>query len=225
MGTDDTALAAADDIAERLRALADPSLVDGIVESRSPGKPVLGIRIPPLRGAVRDGLKEAHLSADGDTARAAERLWFARFHEEELAACMMLRLARTPCDPGLVVRWAVNLDNWLSVDELGGWVGAAVAAGQVDLPQLAPLAGAGSPWQRRLYVVSLITAMRGDLDPAAVPELVELFHDTDKPVRMAVVWLVKSVLKARPQVSALFLGASDRPFPAPVRRLLEREPA
>jgi 3-methyladenine DNA glycosylase AlkD len=225
VGTDDTALALADDIADRLRALADPSLVDGIVESRSPGKPVLGIRIPPLRAAVRSGLKEARLGRDEDLANAAEQLWFAQFHEEELAACMILRLTRTPCSPGLVARWAVNLDNWLSVDELGGWVGEAVAAGHLEPRHLAPLAGADSPWQRRLYVVSLIPALRGDLDPAAVPELVELLHDTDKPVRMAVAWLIKSVLKGRPQASALFLAAADRPLPAPVRRLLDRVPA
>ncbi len=224
MDTDDTGLALAQGIADRLRVLADRSLVDGIVESRRPGKPVLGIRIPPLRAAVRDALK-AHLDAAGDPACAAERLWFAQFHEEELAACMMLRLARASCDAGLVARWAVNLDNWLSVDELGGWVGVAVAAGQVAPQQLAPLAGADSPWQRRLYVVSFITVLQGDLDPATVPELVELFHDSDRPVRMAVVWLVKSVLKGRPQASGLFLGASDRQFPAPVRRLLERVPA
>lgn len=221
MDADDIALAQG--ISDRLLILADPSLVDGIIESRSPGKPVLGIRIPVLRAAVHSALK-ARLGEAGDPACAAERLWFAQFHEEELGACMILKQARVPCDVGLVARWAVNLDNWLSVDEFGGWVGAAAASGQVEPKQLAPLAGADSPWQRRLYVVSLITALRGDLDPAAVPELVELFHDSDKPVRMAVVWLVKSVLKSRPQASGLFLGASDRPFPAPVRRLLERGP-
>ena len=194
-----------------------------MVESRSPGKPVLGIRIPVLRAAVHGALK-AHLAEAADPVCAAERLWFGQFHEEELGACMILRRGRVPCDASLVARWAVNLDNWLSVDELGGWVGAAVAAGEMDPRQLAPLAGADSPWQRRLYVVSLITALRTDLDPATVPELVELFHDSDKPVRMAVVWLVRSVLKSRPQASGLFLGASDRPFPAPVLRLLERVP-
>ena len=209
MNTDDPGAALAREVSEQLRVLADAGLVAGIVESRSPGKPVLGIRIPPLRDAVR----------------AAERLWFGESHEQELAAAMMLRLTAAAYDPDLVGRWAVNLDNWLSVDELGGWVAAAVAGGEVDPQAITPLAAADSPWQRRLYVVSLITVLRGDLDPAKVPELIALCHDRAKPVRMAVAWLIKDVLKWRPAAAGLFLDATDRPYPAPVLRLLERVPA
>lgn len=225
MNSDETGAALAQEVSERLRKLADPGLVAGIVESRrNPGKPVLGIRIPPLRAAVLTSLK-THRPAPMEVVRAAERLWFGESHEEELAACMMLRLTKAPCDPDLVGRWAVNLDNWLSVDELGGWIGEGVAAGTVDLRALTPLAVAESPWQRRLYVVSLITVLRGDLDPAAVPELLALFHDPAKPVRMAVTWLIKDVLKKRPTAAELFLAASERTYPAPVLRLLERVPA
>jgi 3-methyladenine DNA glycosylase AlkD len=223
MNTDEAGAALAREVSERLRTLADPGLVAGIVESRSPGKPVLGIRIPPLRAAVHQGLK-SHRPQPADAVRAAERLWFGASHEQELAACMMLKLAEAPCDPDLVPRWSVNLDNWLSVDELGGWVGAAVAGGEVDPAAIAPLAAADSPWIRRLYVVSLITVLRGDLDPAKVPELIALCHDAAQPVRKAVVWLIKDVLKKRPAAAALFLGAQAAPFPAPVRRLLERVP-
>ena len=224
MNTDDPGAALAREVSEQLRVLADAGLVAGIVESRSPGKPVLGIRIPPLRDAVRQGLKN-HRPQPADAVRAAERLWFGESHEQELAAAMMLRLTAAAYDPDLVGRWAVNLDNWLSVDELGGWVAAAAACGEVDPQAIAPLAAADSPWQRRLYVVSLITVLRGDLDPAKVPELIALCHDRAKPVRMAVAWLIKDVLKWRPAAAGLFLDATDRPYPAPVLRLLERVPA
>jgi NADPH:quinone reductase-like Zn-dependent oxidoreductase len=46
-------------------------------------------------------------------------VWHGRDHEDELAACMLLRLAELAIPTEMIRRWAPLLDNWLSVDELG----------------------------------------------------------------------------------------------------------
>ncbi len=68
---------------------------------------MLGIRIPLLRSAVREALRLARRD-DGltpDVVReAAEALWHGQFHEEELAACMLLRLSGARVTAGMIRR-------------------------------------------------------------------------------------------------------------------------
>jgi 3-methyladenine DNA glycosylase AlkD len=216
------------DVTGRLRDLADPGYVAGTVAARSPGKPVLGIRIPLLRGAVRDALRLARRSDGGFTAdavpAAAEALWRGQFHEEELAACMLLRLSGVRVTAGNIRRWAGWLDNWLSVDELGGCLGEALVDDPALLAEVESLAGSASPWQRRLYVVGLIRPVREGLDPAAAGRLVQVMQDDAKPVRKASVWLISNVVKARPSAAAQFLAVWPSSAPRPLTRLLERVP-
>jgi 3-methyladenine DNA glycosylase AlkD len=202
-----------------LRELADPAYVDGTVAARNPGKPVLGIRIPPLRAAVRAALKR-HRSAD--IPAAADALWRSEYHEEELAACMMLRLSEIRIESTSVRRWAGALDNWLSVDELAGCVGASLSAAPSLLKELEFLATSTSAWQRRLYLASLIRPVREGMDPSQVPHLADLFCDQRKPVHMAAAWLVRSALKARPEAAEQFAAVWSPEVPKPLARLLEQ---
>ncbi|MGW6836299.1 DNA alkylation repair protein [Streptomyces sp. NPDC054949] len=211
-------------VRQALRELGDPSYVAGTVAARSPGKPVLGIRIPLLRGAVRAGLK-AHEGDDCSVREAADALWHGAFHEEELAACMLLRLGRVQVEAVTVRRWADALDNWLSVDELAGCVGESVAALPGRLAELDFLAVSPSPWQRRLYLASLIRPVREGLDPSRVPRLPELLCDRRKPVHMAAAWLVRSVLKSRPAAAEQFAAAWTADVPRSLTRLLEQAKA
>jgi len=215
------------DITTALQALADPEYVPGTVAARSPGKPVLGVRIPLLRSAVRTALRQAQhrgMTADG-RREAAEALWHGRFHEEELAACMLLRLSGTGLTAGMVRRWAGWLDNWLSVDELGGCLGEALVAEPGLLGEVEFLARSASEWERRLYVVGLIRPVRDGLDPADAGRLVEVMQDPAMPVRKASRWLITAVVKARPSAAGEFLAVWPASAPRPLTRLLQRVPA
>lgn len=209
-----------------------------MVAARSPRKPVLGIRIPLLRSAVRSGLKESGVKGPvnglpvGDAERvlsAAHDLWHGAAHEEELAACMLLRLSTLPIPVATVREWAPLLDNWLSVDELGGCVGATLvghgvgvsAAGMGVLRELGVLSASPSPWQRRLYVVSMIAPLRCGLAPDAVPDLGELIIDPRKPVRMACAWLLRDVVKHRPEAAEQFRAMWPQAAPAALTRLVQ----
>lgn len=209
----------ADDARAALCALADPSYVAGTVAARHPGKPVLGIRIPLLRAAVREVLNRYELS-DAVVLAAADALWNGTFHEEELAACMTLRLTRTRPPADLVRGWAAALDNWLSVDELTGCVGEALTMSPALLADLLFLAKSESPWQRRLYLASLIRPLRAGLNPGRVPCLAEVLRDGRKPVRSAASWLMRDTVKARPSVTAEFGAMWPADMPKPLTRLL-----
>jgi len=214
------------DVRAGLREHADQSYVQGTVAARNPGKPVLGVRIPLLRGSVSAGLKRARtgrVSVDPTVVlAAADVLWHGEDHEDELAACMMLRLTDLTMPAEMIHRWAALLDNWLSVDELGGVVGLSLVAAPMLLGKLAPLASSASPWQRRLYIVSLIRPIRLGLTPVDVPGLVALLKDTEKPVRKASVWLINEALKARPEAAAEFREILPGPEPKPLIRILDR---
>jgi 3-methyladenine DNA glycosylase AlkD len=207
-----------------VREHADAEYVAGTVAARHPGKPVLGVRIPLLRGAVRAALRQA--APKGSTTDetlirgAADVLWHGDAHEDELAGCMLLRLADVAPTAELARRWASGLDNWLSVDELGGVIGAAVHAGQLRVEELGFAARAVSPWQRRLYLVALITPMRRGLDPVGVPMLADVLADAATPVRKAATWLITSVVKDRPDAADRLRLILPGPDPKPLVRLL-----
>ncbi|MGI5243103.1 DNA alkylation repair protein [Dactylosporangium sp. CA-139066] len=207
-----------------VRQHADPEYVAGTVAARRPGKPVLGVRIPLLRGVVRAALRvvtpRRGCAEPGLVRAAATLLWHGDVHEDELAACMLLRLAGVAPTPAMLAGWVPLLDNWLSVDELGGVLGAAVQSGQLVVDDVTGLAG-GSVWQRRLFLVALITPVRAGLDPQAVPRLADVLPDPAQPVRKAALWLITAVLKTRPAAAEQFgrlLAGED--VPCPLLRLL-----
>ncbi|WP_063043808.1 DNA alkylation repair protein [Nocardia pseudovaccinii] len=189
------------DVEDGLREHADPDYVAGTVAARSPGKPVLGVRIPLLRGAVKAGLESAGLTARNQDPvvvfGAADALWHGSVHEAELAGSMMLRLTDLRMPAPMILRWALLLDNWLSVDELGGVVGMSLVDDPALLHQLHGLAVSPSVWQRRLYVVSLIRPVKAGLSPTEVPELDTLLGEKDPAIRKACVWLINEAIKAR----------------------------
>jgi hypothetical protein len=221
----DPAVGLAAAIRARAREQADPAYVAGTVEARRPGKPVLGVRIPLLRCAVHESARAAFppgTVADlGVTRRAADALWRGEAHEFELAACMLMRRAGVPPTAGLLQGWAPLLDNWLSVDELGGVVGLALQAGHLQIQDVLFLAAGQSPWQRRLFLVGLITPIRSGMDPAAVPALPEVLRDAAPPVRKAAAWLISNVIKARPGAVAQFRVVLPGRDPRPLVRLLD----
>ncbi|MGW6728784.1 DNA alkylation repair protein [Nocardia sp. NPDC055029] len=215
------------DVERGLDEHADPDYVAGTVAARSPGKPVLGVRIPLLRDAVKAGLKSGSITgrSEDDAAvvfGAADALWHGRVHEAELAGSMMLRLTKQWMPASMVTRWALLLDNWLSVDELGGVVGMSLVANPSLLHDLTALAGSASVWQRRLYVVSLIRPVKEGLSPVDVPGLSELLREKDPAVRKASVWLIKEVIKARGAAAAAeFRELVPDAEPKPLVRILD----
>ncbi|MGN2642392.1 DNA alkylation repair protein [Nocardia takedensis] len=206
-----------------LAGRADPDYVPGTAAARHPGKPVLGVRIPLLRGTVKAALKSADLDDGGAVVfGASEVLWHGRVHEAELAAAMMLRLTGTTMSATAIERWATGLDNWLSVDELGPVVGMSLLADPALVADLAAmLSGSESVWQRRLYVVALIGPVKAGLSPTEVPALAELMRDPRPPLRKACLWLINQALKARPDAAAQFREVLAGEEPQSVARLLD----
>ncbi|WP_280345957.1 DNA alkylation repair protein [Nocardia neocaledoniensis] len=214
------------DVEQGLAEHADPTYVEGTVAARHPGKPVLGVRIPLLRGAVKAALKTAGISArtpdPATVAAAAEALWHGQTHEAELAGSMMLRLSQTRMTAPVILRWATLLDNWLSVDELGGVVGMSLVDDAALLAQLHPLAVSPSIWQRRLYLVALIRPVKAGLSPTDVPELAALMDERDPVIRKASAWLINEAIKARSsEAAAQFRVLMPGPDPKPLVRILD----
>lgn len=224
VGADAATLAA--EIRAGVRRHADPAYVPGTVAARSPGKPVLGVRIPLLRAAVHAAARAVSPrrgGADAGMVRAAATvLWHGTAHEDELAACMLLRRTAVAPTAAMVHDWAPLLDNWLSVDEFGAVLGAALQADALLVEDLDWLAVSASDWQRRLFLVMLITPMCAGLDPVAVPGLAGVLPDPAKPVRKAAVWLVSAVLKRRPDAAAQFQRVLGAAGPRPLLRLVDR---
>ncbi|MEU8901282.1 DNA alkylation repair protein [Nocardia sp. NPDC048505] len=209
-----------------LRAHADPDYVAGTIAARHPGKPVLGVRIPLLRATVKSGLRSAGITArDPNPAvvfGAADALWHGQLHEGELAAAMMLRVRALVMPAAMITAWAPLLDNWLSVDELGGVVGVSLCADPALLGRLAGLAVSESVWQRRLYVVSLIRPVKAGLNVGEVAGLADLLREKDPAVRKACVWLINEAIKARgPAAAAQFRRLVPTDEPKPVVRILD----
>lgn len=199
---------------------ADPGYVEGIVRARRPGKTVLGVRIPLLRAAVRTAARAAR--ADPATiVAAADLLWRGVHHEDELAGCMLLRVTGTPVTATLVAGWAALLDNWLSVDELGGCLGDVLTTDPDGFADVAFLLG-GSVWARRLYVVAAIRPIRAGLQPAAVPDLVTVMQQPDPPIRKAAAWLLRDVLAKRPAAVEEFLSIWPADAAGPLTRTLHQ---
>lgn len=211
-------------ISSALCGLADSRYAEGVVASRSPGKAALGVNIPSLLGVVRQEIRKMPHLPESTVLEAADLLWHGAYHEQELAACKMLRLTRTSVRAEWLHRWATLLDNWLDVDELGACVGEALLHDPLMLGDLTFLADSTSPWQRRLYLVSLIKPIGAGLSPAEAEGLPDLLNDSRKPVRRASVWLLSSVIKTRPAVAADFAALAGAELPRQLARILERVP-
>lgn len=213
--------ALADSIAAELVGLADADYARGVLGARSPGKEPLGVAIPLLRATVRTQWRRVrHLDGEALLA-AADALWYGSSHEQELAGCMLLRLSGTLVGVRELHRWAPLLDNWLSVDELAGCLGAAIEAYPELLQECGFLALDTSPWTRRLYLAGMIRPVSRGLSAAAVPHLAPLFEDNRHPVHKASVWLLRAVLKARPAAASEFAAVQRPGTPKGLARTIE----
>jgi 3-methyladenine DNA glycosylase AlkD len=209
-------------VSERLSELADQDYARGAAASRRPGKPTLGVAIPLLRSAVLAQVRPCRGRPDLVLA-AADVLWHGSYHEEELAACMALRLTGGRLQAPQAVGWAELLDNWLSTDELSGCLSESLTDDLRVLPRLRSLADSISPWQRRLYVAALIKPVCHGLDPGDIPGLPLLLKDRRQPVQKAFRWMIRRAAKQRPTSLREFGRVFDAETPGPLIRLVERE--
>lgn len=206
------------DLTATLLASGDLATADGIARARQPTKPVLGIRIPQLRTVVRDVTSQLDTTQLAEIGEVAKRLWAGNYHEEELAACMLLGLTRTVLQLPDILRYARSLDNWLSVDELGGCVGDLCVSGGASVLSLDILRRSERFWARRLYVVGLIRPARLGIDTAeASRRVAQLASDESAYVTRATAWFLREVGRDHPE--AVRNAISSIPtLPASVRR-------
>lgn len=210
----------AETLSDRLSEIADAEYARGAAASRRPGKPVLGVAIPHLRATVRAQVRPYRDRSDV-VLDVSDAMWHKVYHEEELAACMMLRLTGGRLRADSALRWAALLDNWLSVDELAGCLAETLIDAPEVLPGLRPLAESPSPWQRRLYVAALIRPVCGGLDPGDIPGLASLLKDGRQPVRKACAWMIRQATKQRPASAREFSRICDADVPRSLTRLLD----
>lgn len=147
----------------QLLRCGDPTDVDRIVRVRCPRKPVIGLRMPTIGHVLTNFLSRCELR-DDHARGIADALWDGVFHEEELAACRLLRTTKTTITPHQMFRWAGYADNWLSADELAVCVGEACAGGLIKMSSLERLRRSRSDWARRVFVVAMIVAARSGTD-------------------------------------------------------------
>jgi 3-methyladenine DNA glycosylase AlkD len=220
VGTSETAAELAETLSARLSEIADADYGRGAAAHRRPGKPVLGVAIPDLRATVRTQVRPYRDRPDV-VMDMAHALWHKMYHEEELAACMALRLTGGRLQAEHALRWAELLDNWLSVDELAGCLSETLIDAPEVLPDLRPLAESSSPWQRRLYVAALIKPVCRGLDPGDIPGLPSLLNDRRQPVQKACSWMIRQAMKQRPASVSEFSRICDADVPRPLTRLFD----
>ena len=106
MGSDPRTLATADAAIAHLRSLAEPDAREGMARFGINTDRALGLPVPVLRATAR---------LVGRDQAVARDLWRSGLHEARILATLVADPAA--CDPGLLDRWADDLDSWDLTDQ------------------------------------------------------------------------------------------------------------
>jgi 3-methyladenine DNA glycosylase AlkD len=219
-----TPTATADDVVAHLQALGDPEharFVAGYFRTGpgeyGEGDQFLGIRVPVLRGLVREyrGLP---------LERTAELLR-SPWHEARLLACLLLADAYPRGDEAareaiyrLYLANTEHIDNWDLVDSSAPQVvGAHLQAG--DRTVLEELARSDSLWERRIAIVATQHFIRRD-DFGTTLKVAELLVDDrhDDLIHKAVGWMLREVGNRDRAAEEAFLLRHHRTMPRTMLR-------
>lgn len=171
---------------ERILSYRDDEKAAGNRRARKPSKPCLGLLVRECREIVKE------LPSDSDWANLARQLWTGMYHEEELVALAIYRQGRARFGPGELIALLSQLDNWLTVDEVGWLVGREVVAGTGGevLQQTMSLIDNRNEWLRRLSLVSLVTPARRGLASREIQSTLDaVASDASLTVVAAAKWL------------------------------------
>ena len=215
------------DVRDRLRALAAPDHAADMQRYMKSSMPFLGVRVPLVRTAVRDAVRQ-HPPADLDAlTAAATTLWQeASFREERYAATALTglplargRLELLPLHHEMIVTGAW----WDHVDEVAGRVGRVLLAHPVELtPVLRSWARDDSLWLRRCAIISQLR-LRERTDTDLLTDVVDAnLDDREFFVRKAIGWALRDYAFTDPDWVRRFVAErSDRMSPLSRREALK----
>lgn len=213
---------AAEEIAARLRELADPGHAEflGRFFQAGPGgygegDVFLGIRVPALRKVAR-AHREAPLAA-------CELLLASERHEERFVALAIMRLRFDRGDPtereaiaDLYMRNRGRVDNWDLVDASAPYL-LADRVRERPAALLDPLVASERVWDRRIAVLATFPLIRAGEFDATLGLAERLLTERHDLIHKAVGWMLREVGKRDREALTGFL---DRHAPAMPRTML-----
>ena len=187
----------ANEIRDRLRAMADPAGEAGVQRFFKDGVKSLGIRTPALRKLSQEFVK-AHRGTVGlDEALAlGERLIRCELLEEKAMALLLAERFAGRLRPAHVAvfdRWIDYADNWATIDGICSTsLGKIILRNGPPMDDLLAWAGDASLWRRRAAAVSLVpSARRGKYLDESLRVADRLMADEEDLVQKGVGWLLK----------------------------------
>jgi len=191
---EDDAVALADELLGRLRALANPEAAAGMARFGISPVGTLGVSVGPLR-AIAGELRPVRRGAPALVHAVAARLWASGFHEARLLATFL-------DVPALVTRsqadaWVADLDSWDTCDQLQQLVAGTGFAYQAVPDWIAR----DELFVRRAGLVLLATlAVHDKRAPderltGLLPLVADVADDERRPVATAVSWALRQVGK------------------------------
>jgi len=177
------------------------------------GLKVYGLRVPQLRGIVRDWGRDHQQIARDELVALVDSLWNGESREERMLFTYLLEhykhlvpdLTRADFE-----RWRRGLDNWEMTDGLG-WVLALWLLAEPDtrLDYLRELITDEDVWSRRLALVATTPINRGHTGftiPDLTLELVDRVKDERHPmITKAVSWALREMTKSHRDRVAAYL--------------------
>lgn len=220
----DDAVALADELLGRLRALANPEAAAGMARFGINPVGTLGVSVGPLR-AIAAELRPARRRDPALVHAAAARLWASGVHEARILATFL-------DVPALVTRdqadaWVTALDSWDTCDQLQQLVAGTAFAYQAVPDWIAR----DEPFVRRAGLVLLATlAVHDKRAPDErladlLPLVADVADDERRPVATAVSWALRQVGKRSAPCHAAAVACAEgilaaQPGPQPRARRL-----
>jgi 3-methyladenine DNA glycosylase AlkD len=181
-------------ITATLAARRDPAYETGMRRTVPSSQPAHATRVPDIRTTAVEWRKTQRDVHNDELQRLADALWATGWREERIVAITLLGRAKpslaADARPRLVA-WSADIDNWEHVDHLGTLIGSILIADRSMLPDVEPLAGSDSGWQRRLSIVTVIVAFQkqGEAWRDPLEAMVLRLKDDKHPlVKLAIVW-------------------------------------
>jgi 3-methyladenine DNA glycosylase AlkD len=215
--------AEADEIVARLQALGDPEHAGSVAGyfrtgpgEYAEGDQFLGIRVPVLRGLVRE--------YRGLPLERTEELLRSPWHEARLLACLLLADAYPRGDAAareaiyrLYLGNTAYINNWDLVDSSAPHVvGAHLQSG--DRTVLEELARSDSLWERRIAILATQHFIRGG-DFGTTLKIAEmLVDDRHDLIHKAVGWMLREVGDRDRAAEEAFLQRHHRTMPRTMLR-------
>jgi 3-methyladenine DNA glycosylase AlkD len=184
-------------LTSRLAHASDPSYEAEL--KRSYRQPAHGVRVPKVKGLVKEWLVDRRDWPEDFLFAVCEGLWATGWREERIAAINIV--VSTDLIYGMdwadLDRWSKELDNEELVDVLAGITGRMLQMNPRLHANVRNLASSSNRWQRRLAISTMIVAAHDPSWQPGLAAMIERLQADDEPV------VQSAVEKARKRVGQL----------------------